>query len=144
MRKAFDEKRETRNEQRETSNQENMARILVIDDDIQILEMLRQTLEREGYEVIDARDGKEGIRFYREAPTDLIITDIVMPKKEGVETIMELKRDFPDVKIIAISGGGRIGPENYLQIAKSLGAMHTFTKPIGREKLLAAVRELLK
>jgi DNA-binding NtrC family response regulator len=127
-----------------TSNEENMARILVIDDDVQILEMLRQTLEREGYEVIGSLDGKEGIRLYREAPTDLIITDIVMPEKEGIETIMELKRDFPDVKIIAISGGGRIGPEDYLRIAKKLGAMHTFTKPIGREELLGVVRELLK
>jgi len=95
-----------------TSNEENMARILVIDDDIQILEMLGQTLEREGYEVVDALDGKEGMRLYREAPTDLVITDIVMPEKEGVETIMELKRDFPDVKIIAMSGGGQINSES--------------------------------
>ncbi len=121
-----------------------MARILVVDDDIQILEMLRQTLEREGYEVIGSPDGKEGLRLYREAPTDLIITDLIMPEKEGIEMIMELRRDFPDVKIIAISGGGRVGPENYLSIAKQLGAMHTFTKPVGREELLGVVRELLK
>ena len=135
--KPFDEKPET-------SNEENMARILVIDDDIQILEMLRQTLEREGYEVVDAHDGKEGMRLYREAPTDLIITDLIMPEKEGVETIMELKRDFPDVKIIAISGGGRVGPENYLRIAKKLGAMHTFTKPVQRQDMIKAVKELLE
>lgn len=121
-----------------------MARILIIDDDAQVLDMLRQTLEREGHEVMDASNGNEGIRLYRECPADLIITDIVMPEKEGIETIMELKRDFPDVKIIAISGGGRIDPEEYLRMAKGLGALRTFAKPVEREKLLGAVRELTR
>ncbi|PXF59428.1 MAG: response regulator [Deltaproteobacteria bacterium] len=121
-----------------------MARILVIDDDIQILEMLRQTLEHEGYEVVDALDGKEGLRLYREAPTDLVITDIIMPAKEGVEMIIELRRDFPDVKIIAMSGGGRVGPKNYLGIAKKLGVMRTFTKPVPRQDMIKAVKELLE
>ena len=120
-----------------------MVRILIIDDDEQILAMLRQTLEREGYEVMEASDGNEGLRRYRENPTDLIITDLIMPEKEGIETIMELHRDFPDVKIIAISGGGRVDPGQYLSIAKSFGAQYTFTKPIERKKLLKAVRELL-
>ncbi len=120
-----------------------MARILIIDDDEQILAMLRQTLEREGYKVVDASDGKEGLRRYRENPTDLIITDLIMPEKEGIETILELRRDFPDVKIIAISGGGRVDPGQYLSIAKSFGAQYTFAKPIERKKLLKAVRELL-
>ena len=121
-----------------------MARILIIDDDPQILNMLRQTLEREGYEVIDASDGKEGLKLYQENPTDLIITDLIMPEKEGIETIMELRRDFPDVKIIAITGGGRIDPKQYLSMAKSFGAQYTFTKPVERKKLLKAVKELLK
>ena len=120
-----------------------MARILIIDDDVQILDMLRQTLELKGYEVVDATNGKEGIRLYRENPADLIITDIVMPEKEGIETIIELKRNFPDVKIIAISGGGRITPEGYLSMAKRLGANRTFEKPVERDELLAAVRELI-
>ena len=120
-----------------------MARILIIDDDVQTLNMLRQMLEGEGYEVIDAPDGKEGIRRYRENPTDLIITDLLMPEKEGIETIQELKRDFPDIKINAISGGGRVGPGGYLHMAKMLGAQRTFVKPIEREELLKAVRELL-
>jgi len=110
-----------------------MARIIIIDDDLQILDMLKQTLEG---------DGKEGIRLYRENPADLIITDIIMPKKEGLETIMELKQDFPDVKIIAISGGGRIGPEEYLIMARQLGVQYTFSKPVAREDLLSAVRKL--
>ena len=120
-----------------------MARIIIIDDNVYILDMLKQTLEREGYEVVETSNGNEGIRLYRENPADLIITDIIMPKKEGLETIMELKRDFPDVKIIAISGGGRVSPEEYLSMAKKLGARYTFSKPFEREKLLAAVRELI-
>ncbi len=120
-----------------------MARILIIDDDVQILDMLRQTLEHEGYEVVDAADGKKGIRLYRENPADLIITDIVMPEKEGIETIIELKQDFPDVKIIAISGGGQIRPEGYLSMAKKLGAQYTFSKPFERKELLSAIRELI-
>ncbi len=121
-----------------------MAHILIIDDDTKILEMLRQTLEREGHEVVGALDGKEGLRLYRENPTDLIITDLIMPEKEGIETIMELYNDFPDVKIIAISGGGRLDPGQYLSMAKSFGAQYTFAKPVEREKLLKAVRELLE
>lgn len=121
-----------------------MARILIIDDDVQILDILRQILECEGYEVVDATNGKEGISLYRKKPADLIITDIIMPDKEGIETIIELKRDFPGVKIIAISGGGRIGPEGYLNIAKKLGARYAFSKPVEREELLSAVRELIE
>lgn len=120
-----------------------MARILIIDDDVQILDMLRQTLEHEGYEVMEAPNGKEGVRLYREDQADLIITDIIMPEKEGIETIMEIKRDFPDVKIIAISGGGRVDPEEYLHMAEKLGAKRTFAKPVEREDLLKAIQELI-
>jgi CheY-like chemotaxis protein len=119
-----------------------MARILIIDDDSQILDMLRQTLERDGHEVVDASDGKEGLILYRKNPTDLIITDLIMPEKEGIATIMELRQDFPDVKIIAISGGGRLEPGQYLSMAKSFGVQYTFAKPVEREDLLEAVREL--
>ncbi len=120
-----------------------MARIRIIDDDAQVLEMLRQTFEREGYEVMIAFDGKEGLRLYRENPTDLIITDLIMPEKEGIETIMELRRDFPDVKIIAMSGGGRLDPEQYLRMAKSFGVQYTFAKPFKKRDFLKAVRDLL-
>jgi YesN/AraC family two-component response regulator len=120
-----------------------MPSILIIDDDAQILKMLRQILERESYDVTEAFNGKQGLRLYRKNPTDLVITDIIMPEKEGIEIIIELKRDYPDVKIIAISGGGRINPEDYLDIAKRLGAHRIFTKPVERKELLNAVRELL-
>ena len=120
-----------------------MKRILVIDDDTQFRQMLGQMLERAGYEVLEAANGKEGIELCQQAPTDLIITDIIMPEKEGVETIIELKRDFQDVKIIAVSGGGRADSKDYLKIAKRLGADRIFSKPFDREELLAAIEKLL-
>ena len=120
------------------------GRILVIEDDPQMRTMLRQMLEAKGCDVVEASDGNEGIKLYRGNPADLIITDLIMPEKEGIETIIELRRDFPDVKIIAISGGGRLDPGQYLSMAKSFGAQYTFAKPVEREELLKAVRELLK
>lgn len=121
-----------------------MPSILIIDDDPQVLAMLRQRLMRNGYEVIEAADGKEGVKIYRENPTDLIITDLIMPEKEGIEIIIELRRDFPDIKIIAMSGGGRVSPDQYLPMAKGLGARYTFAKPIEMEELLQAINELLR
>jgi len=122
----------------------DMARILIIDDDAQVLVTLRQLLKREGYEVVEASDGNEGIRLYRENPTDVIITDLLMPEKEGLETIMDLRKAFPDVKIIAMSGGRQFSPEDYLNMAKNLGAKYAFAKPIEKQKLLNAVQELLR
>jgi len=121
-----------------------MARILVIDDDEQVLDMLYESLTREGYDVLRASNGEQGLRLYRQKPVDLIITDIIMPEKEGIETIIELRRDFPDVKIIAMSGGGRIGTKDYLHLAKIFGVQRTFTKPVAREQLLDAIKALLK
>lgn len=120
-----------------------MARILIIDDDAQIRNMLRQMLEREGFEIADAADGKAGIRLFHQAPADLVITDIIMPDKEGLETIRELLQDNPDLRIIAMSGGGLVGPHHYLKIAEGFGAIRTFTKPIDRRELISAVREVL-
>ena len=121
-----------------------MARILLIDDDEQVLDMLYESLTREGYDVLRASNGEKGLRLYRQKPVDLIITDIIMPEKEGIETIIELRRDFPDVKIIAMSGGGRIGTKDYLHLAKIFGVQRTFTKPVAREQLLDAIKALLK
>jgi CheY-like chemotaxis protein len=121
-----------------------MAHILIIDDDDQFRTMVRQLMERNGHEVKEASGGKEGIRLYRESPTDIIITDLIMPGKDGIETIQELKKDFPDIKIIAVSGGGRLGPQDYLHLAKMLGARRTLTKPIKLSELLNAIEELLE
>ncbi len=120
-----------------------MKRILVIDDDIHVLRVLHYVLVREGYEVIKASNGKEGMNLCRENPFDLIITDLVMPEKEGIEIIMKLREWFPYIKIIAISGGGYMTPGNYLYMAKGLGAQRTLAKPFGRDELVSAVKELL-
>jgi DNA-binding response OmpR family regulator len=121
-----------------------MARILIIDDESQIRSMLRLMLERVGYEVDEAPDGLEGIRQYREDPADLIITDLIMPNKDGIGMIIDLRKEFPKVKIIAMSGGGVNRPEGYLDGAKKLGATRTLTKPIDRDEMLKAVKETLK
>lgn len=120
-----------------------MASILVIEDEIEIQRLLRNFLEGEGYQVFEASEGGEGIRLYREKKIDLIVTDLLMPGKEGIETIIQLKQDFPDVKIIAISGGGQIEPEFFLECAKSFGAVCSFTKPFRCRELLAAVKKYL-
>ncbi len=126
-----------------TLTKTNVPRILIIEDEDQIRMMLRQVLEEAGYEVADAPDGVEGIRLFLEKPADLIIMDMIMPKKEGMETILDLKSEHPSVKIIAISGGGQIGPRPYLEVAQALGAARAFMKPFRIEALLLAVRELL-
>lgn len=120
-----------------------MAQILVIDDDDQVRTLFRMILERAGYQVEEAADGRSGARKFRENPADLIITDIIMPEQEGIQTILELRRDFPDVKIIAISGGGTTPSGTYLDLANRLGARRTFSKPIKRQQLLDAVEQVL-
>ncbi len=129
--------------QRSQSSSPARQRILLIDDDDQFRRGLCQMLELEGYEMVEARNGREGVKRYREEPTDLIITDLLMPDQDGVETISELKRDFPDAKIIAISGGGQTGKRNYLYIAQRLGAHRTLNKPFSRDELLMAIQELI-
>ncbi len=94
--------------------------------------------------MLEACDGKEGIKVSSNSPADLVITDIIMPEKEGIETIIELRQMSPEMKIIAISGGGRIGAETYLNIAKKFGAAFTFAKPIDRKELLDAIQEILR
>ncbi len=121
-----------------------MARILLIDDDAIAREILKTLFEDVGYEVQEAADGLQGTNLFRENPADLVITDIVMPQKEGIETIMDLRREFPAVKIIAISGGGeRLTRESCLQAAELAGARRTFAKPINVLDLLNAMSELL-
>jgi len=100
-------------------------------------------LEHAGYEVVEAPDGREGLRLYREKRPQLVITDIIMPNKEGLETILDLRREYPQVKILAISGGGRIGPESYLDIAEGFGADRILTKPFNHGELLEVVQDLV-
>jgi len=120
-----------------------MARILIIDDDDQIRDMLCRMLNQEGYVADDASNGVEGLARFRQQPYDLVLTDLIMPEKEGIEMIIELKSEFPEVKIIAMSGGARMGPEAYLQLAESLGAESCFTKPIPRKELITTIHTLV-
>ncbi len=121
-----------------------MESILIIDDEAQIRSMIRLVLEREGYVVSEASDGAEGIQLFREKPADLIITDLIMPNKDGIGMMLELKKEFPAVNIIAMSGGGLNRPDGYLLGAKKLGAVHTLAKPINRQELLRVVKDALK
>ena len=93
-----------------------MYRILLVDDDESFRKTVHKVLERAGYEVDDATDGKYVLEAYRRKPCDLILTDLIMPQKEGLETIMEVRRFNPRLKIIAMSGGGRSGPKGYLEL----------------------------
>ena len=120
-----------------------MARILVIEDNMDVRSVIRQFLELAGHRVMVAANGLEGLKLFRQKPFDLIITDLIMPIKDGIETIMELRSEFPDVKTIAISGGGLVGPDTYLQLAESFGAACLLRKPFKKEELLKAVDEVL-
>lgn len=118
-----------------------MARILIVDDDQPVREMLQQMLEKEGYTIETAADGNEAIRKFDNNPPDLIITDIVMPDKEGLEIIRHFMREKPQTKVIAISGGAyNIEANNTLKIAKALGAFETLTKPLKRSELVSVVK----
>ena len=120
-----------------------MARILIIDDDAKIRKLIRRFLEKEGYEVVEASNGRIALDMQREEPADLIITDIFMPEKEGTEFIMDMSHEFPKVKVIAMSGGGNVADIDFLQLAHNLGALKTFQKPFEHKELIAAVKELL-
>ena len=122
-----------------------MARILVIDDDASIRALLREVLEMEGHAVQDAADGDEGVRLYRKKPADLIITDVLMPEKDGVELIMELQEHYPEVRIIAMSGGGRgLDATFNLRMAKDFGALRVLAKPFSPADVVAAVEWVLR
>lgn len=121
-----------------------MARILLIDDDEQLRMMLRKMLEKAGYgDIEEAQDGSVGVKLFRQRPFDLVITDIIMPDKEGIETIIELTGDYPQTKIIAMSGGGKLSPQDYLETAKRLGASRTLAKPFNYSEFIDTVHELL-
>jgi DNA-binding response OmpR family regulator len=121
-----------------------MHRVLIIDDEPHILLMLKKMLERSGYEVDLAANGVEGIDMFRKSNADLVITDIIMPEKEGLETIREMRRIKPDLKIIAMSGGGKVSADNYLEIARIFGASKIIEKPFTQKEIISAVRELIK
>ncbi len=117
-----------------------MKRILIIDDETSVRILLKKMLEKEDYEVFEAQDGNKGMDLYKKFNPDLIITDLVMPEKEGLETIRELRKENSEIVIFAISGGGRIIPDTYLNLAEKLGANRTFSKPFDTDEMLSAIK----
>jgi CheY-like chemotaxis protein len=116
-----------------------MARILLIEDNQAQREILRQVLERLGHAVIEATDGDDGLARFARGGADLVLTDLIMPGKEGLETIQEFRRTHPQVKIIAMSGGARVGANDYLNVAKRFGADCILAKPFSSAELAAAI-----
>ena len=121
-----------------------MAPILIIDDDPQINHLLQDVLELEGYQVITAQRATEGLHHLETTTIDLVITDVIMPDKEGLETIREMRQRFPQTKILALSGGLTRSGVDVLEIAKRLGANSVLSKPFGVEDLIQSVRMLLE
>jgi DNA-binding response OmpR family regulator len=119
-----------------------MARILIIDDDHALREMIAIALKSVGHLVTEAEDGEEGLRKFKEEPPDIVITDLVMPHKEGLETITDLKKDDPALPIIAMSGS-RLDSHLYLDIAGRIGARVTLSKPFTMERLFAEVNKII-
>ncbi len=121
-----------------------LNKILVIEDDNDFRETLALTLRDEGYEVAEACDGKQGARMMKEFNPDLVITDILMPEKDGLEIIMMQRKEMPDIKVIAMSGGCVLGPHGYLETASVLGAKKTLIKPFSRDELLLALYDVFR
>jgi|TARA_B100000315_G_scaffold252057_1_gene288052 DNA-binding response OmpR family regulator len=120
-----------------------MARILVIDDDYLVRAMLTRSLTQAGHEVLEAANGDQGLSAFHADHPDIVITDIIMPDRDGIEIIMELQREAPGVQIIAISGGGVDARYSYLAFAEKLGAKRSFKKPIQPSALLAVIEEMM-
>lgn len=120
-----------------------MNRILIVDDDSAVRATLVKIFRNKPYVIMEATNGREALKLCQKNPVDLIITDIIMPEMEGIETIMEIRKQYSDIKIIAISGGGKRGADIYLSMARELGADSIFDKPVPIGDLLNAVRILM-
>lgn len=118
-------------------------RIMVVDDDAGIRRALHILLSREGYQVSQARDGVEALRLWRDTGSDLVITDLHMPEKDGIEMIIELLSHSPGIRIIAMSGGGQTSRLDLLGNATLLGAVHTIEKPFTLKEMMSTVRRAL-
>ena len=119
-----------------------MARILIIDDDDTLRGIIAKSLTHAGHTVTQANNGRKGVAQFKSSPTDIVITDLVMPEQEGMETIKILHRDFPALPVIAMSGG-LDGSPLYLDLTRRLGARITLTKPFTLQQLKAAIDEIV-
>jgi two-component system response regulator (stage 0 sporulation protein F) len=121
-----------------------MAKILLVEDDDLVRDMLAQVLTRAGHEVASAANGDDATEALKKIEPDIMVTDIIMPKKSGITLISEVKNKHPNMEIIAISGGGRLDPTGYLDLSESLGAAVSFEKPVDKAALLMAIDLLLQ
>jgi DNA-binding response OmpR family regulator len=120
-----------------------MKRVLVIDDDVEILGLIKCLLEEAGYKTIVTTNGKKGLEIQRKTPADLIITDIFMPEKEGTGVLIDVRDEFPQTKVIVMSGGGHGEHVDFLELATLLGANKVFRKPFNMQDLMNTVKSLI-
>lgn len=121
-----------------------MPGVLIVEDDKELREMLKMSLLRRSYTVLEAENGKNAITHFKPSLTDLVVTDLIMPEEDGLKVVIKLRELKPSIKIIAISGGGKVGPGSYLNLAKALGADAIFSKPFSINDLTAKIEQLLE
>jgi CheY-like chemotaxis protein len=120
-----------------------MPGILIVEDDKELREMLKMSLKRKGFAVQEAENGKDAISHFKPLITDLVVTDLIMPEEDGIKVVIRLRELKPTIKIIAISGGGKVGPGSYLNLAKALGADAIYSKPFSIKDLVSKIEQLL-
>jgi CheY-like chemotaxis protein len=121
-----------------------MPGILIVEDDKELREMLKMSLLRRNFTVLEAENGKAAITHFKPLITDLVVTDLIMPEEDGLKVVIKLRELKPSIKIIAISGGGKVGPGSYLNLAKALGADAIYSKPFSINDLIAKIEQLLE
>ena len=119
-----------------------MANVLLIDDDEMVLETFQIILSADGHSIVKASDGRTGLALCADQQFDAVVTDVVMPEKDGLEVLMTLRKSNPDAKVIVISGGGRTSARDYLEMAKMLGADKVLYKPVTATELSRAITEV--
>jgi CheY-like chemotaxis protein len=121
-----------------------MPGVLIVEDDKELREMLKLSLLRRNFTVLEAENGKAAITHFKPLITDLVVTDLIMPEEDGLKVVIKLRELKPSIKIIAISGGGKVGPGSYLNLAKALGADAVYSKPFSINELIAKIEQLLE
>ena len=121
-----------------------MPGVLIVEDDKELREMLKMSLVRRNFTVLEAENGKAAITHFKPLITDLVVTDLIMPEEDGLKVVIKLRELKPSIKIIAISGGGKVGPGSYLNLAKALGADAIYSKPFSINDLIAKIEQLLE
>jgi CheY-like chemotaxis protein len=120
-----------------------MPGVLIVEDDKELREMLKMMLLRRNFTVLEAENGKSAIMHFKPLLTDVVVTDLIMPEEDGLKVVIKLRELKPSIKIIAISGGGKVGPGSYLNLAKALGADAVYSKPFSLNDLVAKIEQLL-